>query len=71
MAGFAFEDQLGHGGPGVEVLDFVAEGCVGDGPVHVVEVEVVELEVFEGDVDAFFDVLAAVAIGRLVVVMSG
>jgi hypothetical protein len=37
----------------------------------VVEVEVVELEVFEGDVDAFFDVLAAVAIGRLVVVMSG
>jgi hypothetical protein len=67
VAGFAFEDQLGHGGPGIEVLDFVAESCVGDGPVHVVKVELVELEVFEGDVDAFFDVLRAVA-GRLSVV---
>jgi hypothetical protein len=69
VASFAFEDQLGHGGPGIEILDFVAEGCVGDWPVHVVEVQVVELEVFESDVDAFFDVLGVVAVGWLVAAM--
>jgi hypothetical protein len=69
VAGLALEDQLGHGGPGVKVLDFVTEGCVGDRPVHVVKVEVVELEVFEGGVDAFFDVLGAVAVKWLVATM--
>jgi hypothetical protein len=58
VAGFALLDELGHRGPGVEVFDFVAESCVGDGPVHVVKVEVVKLEVREGGVDAFLDVLA-------------
>lgn len=36
VAGFAFLDELGHGIPGVEVFDFVAESCVCDRPVHVV-----------------------------------
>ena len=67
MPGFAFLDELGHGCPGVEVFDFlVAEGCVGDGPVHVVKVKVVNLEIREGGVDAFLDVLAAMTGAMLV-----
>jgi hypothetical protein len=61
VPGFALFDELGHGGPGVEVLDSVAEGCVGDGPVHVVQVKVVELEVGKGGVDSLFNVFAAMA----------
>jgi hypothetical protein len=57
------------GGPGVKVFDFATKGCVGDRPVHVVKVEVVKLEVFEGGVDAFFDVLGAVAVKWLVATM--
>ena len=45
VAGEAFGVEESHGGPGGEVLDsvFVEEG-LGDGPVHVVEVEVGEAE---------------------------
>jgi hypothetical protein len=39
----------------------VAEGGIGYGPVHVVEVEVVELEVGEGDGETGCDVFGAVA----------
>jgi hypothetical protein len=46
----------------LEELDFVvAEGGVGYGPVHVVEVEVGELEVREGGGEAGGDVFGTVA----------
>ena len=64
VAGFACADECGHGVPGGEEFDFVVvEVGVGDGPVHVVEVEVVELEVGEGGGEAGFDVFGAVAMG--------
>lgn len=64
MPGFACADELGHGIPGGEEFDFVvAERCVGDRPVHVVEVEVVDLEVGEGGGEAGLDVFGAMAWG--------
>jgi len=41
VPGFGVGEEEDHGGPGGEVFDgiFVEEG-LGDGPVHVVEVEV-------------------------------
>lgn len=64
VPGFAQADELGHGVPCGEEFDFVlAEGSVGDRPVHVVEVEMVELEVGEGGGEACFDVFWAVARG--------
>lgn len=67
VPGFPCADEFGHGVPGGEEFDFVvAEVRVGDGPVHVVEVEVVELEVGEGCGEACFNVFGAVA-GELLV----
>ena len=64
VPGFAFAHELDHGVPGLEEFDFVgAEGRVGYGPVHVVEVEVGELEVGEGGGEAGGDVFGAVADG--------
>ena len=64
VEGFATAHELGHGGPSIEEFDFVmSQGGVGDGPVHVVEVEVGELEVGEGGGEAGGDVFGAVADG--------
>lgn len=72
MPGFAFAHELDHGVPGLEELDFVvAEGRVGYGPVHVVEVEVGELEVGEGGGEAGGDVFGAVAGWSLVEIFYG
>ena len=66
VACFACAYEFGHRVPcGEEFNLVVAEGRVGDGPVHVVEVEMVELEVGEGGGEAGFDIFGAVTGGVL------